>query len=320
VFDHLANQFCVCDRWFSSLPGPTHPTRAYAVAGESAGRKENARVPAGIFNIPTIFDLLPDNVTWRYYSHDIAFLRSFDKYLLDLGPIDKVESFYEAARAGELPNVCWIDPDFGIFYREDANDDHPPADIRRGQNLVSMVYNALLMSGNNQWQKTLFIVLYDEHGGFYDHVDPTQWTPQDDRPEFRRYGVRVPALVISPWVSRRIAYGSQSHHLQSEHVVFDHTSILKTILRRFCVLPSGRIPPLTIRVDTANDLSGLLTEDQPRTDCTPTPAVPYRARATDRMRRFGVEPLAVRQFSDLQQSLRALGDVAIQRGVPPDKL
>jgi phospholipase C len=91
VFDHLPNQFCVCDRWFSSLPGPIHPTRAYALAGESAGMKQNSGVPAGIFNIPTIFDLLPDTVTWRYYSHDIAFLRSFDKYLLDLGPIDKVE-------------------------------------------------------------------------------------------------------------------------------------------------------------------------------------------------------------------------------------
>ena len=102
-----------------------------------------------------------------------------------------------------------------------SNDDHPPSDVQDGQELVFLVYNALA-SGKN-WDKTLLLIVYDEHGGFYDHVSPPQ-APDDDPATFGRYGVRVPAIVVSPWVAPRSVCKA----------LFDHTSIIHTILARFC--------------------------------------------------------------------------------------
>lgn len=103
---------------------------------------------------------------------------------------------------------------------------------------------------------------YDEHGGFYDHVKPPE--TEDDWPHLQKsYGVRVPALVISPWVGRRTV----------SHTIFDHTSILKTILLRFCRDKAGKIPHMSKRVDAAVPLSMLLTEDNARQDCKPAPKV-----------------------------------------------
>jgi len=147
---------------------------------------------------------------------------------------------------------------------------------------VQQIYNALLKS--RAWDRTLFVVTYDEHGGFYDHVQPPQ--AEDDWPHLRSYGVRVPALVISPWV------GKQS----VSHAVFDHASIVKTILLRFCRDQDGRIPQISKRVDAAMPLSVLLTEDKPRKDCLPVPAL----RSIPADEKFETEP------SELQNLMRAL--------------
>lgn len=322
--DHLAKQFCVCDRWFSSLPGPTQPNRMYALAGESAGKKDNlpnSALLAGGWKVKPIYQFLPKNVSWRHYSHDIASLRFIKGYQALVPEIDKVNKFYERARKGQLTNISWIDPDFGtLIYPGPPNDDHPPHDISNGQYLVRKVYNALLNGPKSQWEKTLLIVTYDEHGGFYDHVSPRQWTATDDRPAFRQYGVRVPALVISPWVGKQVAYGSK------ENVVFDHTSILKTILKRFCTPANAPAPQMTARVTAANDLGVLLTETKPRTDCTAIPELPFMIAFDDRF--MMVQPtkpgkrirLVRRPPSELERSMQTLADKAIAKGVPPDKL
>lgn len=318
VFDHLAREFSICDRWFCSVPGPTQPNRAYALAGTSESIKTNFTrnellMGAG-WTAPTIFQFLPNSVTWKYYSHDIAGLRFFKKYRTQLVPqIDKIDLFLDAAEDGKLPNVSWIDPDFGIgIYPGAPNDDHPPHDMRHGQNLVSKVYNALLNS--TQWPTTLLVITYDEHGGFYDHVSPRQFTPADSDDEFRKYGPRVPTLVVSPWVARQRAYGSQSHHLQPNDVLFDHTSILRTILRRFCTPVGGTTPSMSARVGAANDLSGLLTEQQPRADCTPAPRIPNVP--TDFLDYFKMDG----PDTELQKQLQVLVGEATANGVPPSKL
>jgi phospholipase C len=122
-----------------------------------------------------------------------------------------------------LPSVSWIDPAFTTFnplgFR--ANDDHAPADIRDGQDLVLAVYDALAASPD--WERSLLVIVYDEHGGFYDHVPPPQAPGRRPR-NVRRYGVRVPAIVVSPWVDPRSVSST----------VFDHTSIIKSVLLRFC--------------------------------------------------------------------------------------
>jgi phospholipase C len=127
-----------------------------------------------------------------------------------------------------------------------SNDDHPPSDVSLGQALVLKIYDALASSPN--WSRTLFVITYDEHGGFYDHVDPREFEAADDRPAMRRYGVRVPALVVSPFVERGVS-----------HVVYDHTSIIKTILMRFCRKPETAARSMGARVAAANHLGSLLT-------------------------------------------------------------
>ena len=104
-----------------------------------------------------------------------------------------------------------------------------------GQELVLSVLTAVMRSP--AWKKSLLVITYDEHGGFYDHVDPRPFTVADDRPAMRRYGVRVPALVVSPYVERGVS-----------HVVYDHTSIIKTILVRFCSRPDTAVRSMGARL------------------------------------------------------------------------
>lgn len=317
VFDHLAREFTICDRWFCSIPGPTQPNRAYALAGTSESIKDNFTAKQLLtgsgWSAPTIFEVLPDTVSWRIYSHDIAGLRFFKKFRTKwVEQIDKIDKFFEHAEAGSLAQVTWIDPDFGItVYPGPPNDDHPPHDMRHTQNLVSSVYNALLASP--QWSKTLLVITYDEHGGFYDHVSPRQFTPVDSDPEFEQYGPRVPAFLVSPWVAPGVAYGSATNGLPASEVVFDHTSILRTILRRFCAVGDD-VPNMTARVDAANDLSALLTRQQPRTDCTAAPSIPNVPVS------FKDKFLLEADQSELQESLQVMVVQASADGVPPDKL
>jgi len=126
--------------------------------------------------------------------------------------------------------------------------------VTSGQDLVLKLYNAVLRSPN--WSKTMLVVTYDEHGGFFDHVQPGP--AEDDFPDCRRYGVRVPAIVVSPWVEA----GAVSN------TVFDHTSIIKTILLRFCAKADGSIPNMGARVAAATHLGELLSRGSAR---PPTP-------------------------------------------------
>ncbi|MFC2046597.1 alkaline phosphatase family protein [Chloroflexota bacterium] len=256
VFDALARQFCVCDRWFSAMLGPTIPNRSYALAGTSGGLTEChellRQTPEGL---KTVFEFMPEGA-WGCYYHDVSSLWLIEKYRhhpLTGGPVRRFRTFRKHAREGRLPAVSWIDPHFAVK-RLKGNDDHPPSDIRKGQRLVAEVYNLLLESP--VWDKTMLVITYDEHGGFYDHVAPPQ--AEDDFPHLRRHGVRVPAIIVSPWVAARSV----------SHTLFDHTSVIKTILQRFCRQPDGSIPSMGARTDAATGLSGLLTEDSPR-PCEP---------------------------------------------------
>ena len=248
VYDALAREFLVCDHWFCSHPGGTFPNRFYATTGrlnrDAGGQPElhNAD-PLQPSVSKSIFDHLSDRgVSWRYFEHGYGFLRLFDRYRFDdtslVGIDDPERGFFAGARAGTLPSVTYIDPDF--IEVPPGNDDHAPADIGAGQHLIGRIVNAL-MEGP-QWSKTLLVVTYDEHGGFYDHVEPPAAVPVSG---VGRYGVRVPTLVVSPWVDR----GAVAKE------VFDHTSIIKTICRRFL---STSPPDMGERVANAGDLSQVL--------------------------------------------------------------
>jgi phospholipase C len=346
VYDHLAAGFAVCDRWFSSVPGATWPNRLYALCGRAAGSRDDRP-----HNLPPLYDqpsfvrhLEAHGVSWRWYSGDVGSLRLADQ-LYCLGHHDRfayvtktglpgmaklnwrvdadVGSFLEDAAHGALPSVSWIDPNWGNFnpfgFRQ--NDDHPPADIRDGQDLVLAVYHAL--AAGPQWEKTLLIIFYDEHGGFFDHVPPPE-APDDDPGIFGHYGVRVPALIVSPWVPPRTV----------SKTLFDHTSIIKTIMQRFCAgdfehrdrrrrlatwLREGHPHYLGTRVAQANDLGELLISDTPR----PAPAhhrlvAAAKARADDLAQApgTGYRDPDQQPLSDLQKRVVAATRLLGRRGHP----
>ena len=261
TYDHIAAEFCVCNRWYASVAGATWPNRLYAVAGRAAGSKDN---PSGIpkYNLPSfVRHLDASSVSWKWYAFPLwnplgGILTTLqitdDKYNASTaGNYARCDpDFFNDAAKGQLPAVTWIDPNFGYpMHGSYENDDHPPADVLAGQELALKVYHAVTQSP--LWEKILLIILYDEHGGFYDHAP--QIPAQDDDAGFRQYGVRVPALIVSPWVKRQSA----------NNTCFDHTSIIKTILLRFCRTANG-IPNMGARVNAANHLGGLLSLAQPR--------------------------------------------------------
>ncbi len=272
VYDHLAAEYCVVDRWFSSVRGATWPNRLYAMCGQAAGSRDDALPP--IYALPTFVRYLDDaQIDWRWYSFDPATLRAADpEYRLShhdrfgyvdarklsiseevIGKLTEKGSFLDDVAGGHLAPVSWIDPRFKDLrvLSPDSNDDHPPSDVIAGQDLVLTIYHALANAPT--WPRTLMIITYDEHGGFYDHVAPPMAT--DDHPDFQRLGVRVPAILASPLVKP----GSTSTTLLGSDFHFDHASIIKTILARFCER-DGQIPAMTARVAAANHLGHLLID------------------------------------------------------------
>jgi phospholipase C len=281
LYDHLAREYAVCDRWFCSVPGATWPNRLYAVCGKAAGSKDNRSQP--LYAVPSFIRHLDRaKVSWRWYAHEyVATLRlTDDRYRFSLSRKNfryfnrrtaaLGRSFLEHAAAGDLASVSWIDPnfvDFDLLGPAGSNDDHPPSDVKAGQNLVLALYTALASSP--KWSKTLLVITYDEHGGFFDHVPPP--AAKDDSPAFRSYGPRVPALVISPLIPR----GTVSSE------IYDHTSIIKTILLRFCRKPDGSVPDMGARVANANHLGGLLTLGRARPKPKPPALRPLIAQSSE---------------------------------------
>src|SRR5262249_17930314 len=152
---------------------------------------------------------------WSIFFSNLPFALIFKRLAQDAQFTRRMRGLVEfllRVRSGDLPSVSWIDPNFTDVQQvtqqlDKANDDHPAGDVVRGQRLVHALYNALAASP--AWPKTLLLITYDEHGGFYDHVRPpgTPPLPQpsdapDDDDGFHRYGVRVPTFVVSPWVPR----------------------------------------------------------------------------------------------------------------------
>jgi phospholipase C len=340
VYDHLAEEFAVCDRWFSSVPGSTLPNRLYALCGVAAGSRDDRplHLPPLYHQPSFVRHLDARNISWRWYSFDPGTLRLADAHYLlghhqrfgyfsktglpwktvfDISCNPKIPSFLEDTETGTLQSVSWIDPAFTNFnpLGFPVNDDHPMADIKDGQDLVLAVYDALASSP--KWDRSLLVIVYDEHGGFYDHVPPPQ--AADDEPEmFGRYGVRVPAIIVSPWLEPRTV----------SHTLFDHTSIIKTILLRFCpgaldeqqvaIAGRARLGPQYpgLRVAEASHLGELLTRTTPR-PAPPRDALLRRAAARAGQAVAGPQT-GDYPLNDLQQRIVAARHELSRRGHPPD--
>lgn len=226
----LASTFPLCDRWFCSLLGQTYPNRRYMTAATSAGMVDDvdAQLPATPAN-GTIFDRLDHfGISWRDYYHPTS-LPTVDVWLDDPSArssnVVPVHQFFADAAAGTLPGFSIVDPDFDHGSEED------PQDITVGEAFSAQVVDAVLHGP--AWSTTVLVWTYDEHGGYYDHVPPppalapdaiAPLAPAGARGEraydgFRRYGFRVPAVVVCPF--------AKAGHVS--HVIHDHTSILAMV-------------------------------------------------------------------------------------------
>jgi phospholipase C len=199
------------------------------------------------------------------------------------------ETFVSLASEGTLPKVSFIDPNFVDLASGASNDDHPPSDVLLGQKLVADVVCALIDGG--LWKNTLLVVTYDEHGGFYDHVTPPSDVPDiDPDPQFHRLGPRVPALLMAPTVRR------------TSDTVFDHTTLLKTILTVFCLDPSETmIPDMGPRVTGARHLLFLL-DQKARTESALTgyEELSVQAKSAEELREAAYRPNPAPQYNDWQ--------------------
>jgi phospholipase C len=260
VITALVKEFAVCDHWHSSVPGPTWPNRLFLHAASSGGHIDN-NLHQEDYDIDTIYDRLDDaNKSWRIYFHDMpqsVALTHLQKDFIIKRRFKLFDDFLEAARVGLLPAYSFIEPRYSDFLSLKANDQHPPHDVALGEHLIADVYEAVRTSP--QWEKTLLVITWDEHGGIYDHVPPPMTVDPDPAAsarvnsgfQFDRLGVRVPMVLVSPYISAG----------QIDSRVYDHTSLLATVEKRF------NLSALTFRDAQANTFEDILDLESARQDC-----------------------------------------------------
>jgi phospholipase C len=262
----LARNFTVVDRWFASVPGPTWVNRFFVHSGTARGicrMPDNARDFTGyaLYDQRTIYDELNDaGKKWRIYFHDtpqtLALARQWESQnKLNYAHIDRLER-HAGGPAADFPAYVFVEPQYA---GDNPNDDHAPYDVMAGEALIARVYNAI-RSNSDLWRSTLLIVTFDEHGGYYDHVEPpTAIAPDRCAMEysFDRLGVRVPTILVSPWVAAGKFPGDTSVH-------FDHTSIGRYLCDKWGLNPLGA------RMQQAKSIRGALRlTESPRFDVLP---------------------------------------------------
>jgi phospholipase C len=283
VISQLARQFAVCDRWFASAPCQTWPNRFFVHAC-SANGYENNDPPHFPYAMDTVFNQLERGgiKSWKIYYNDIALSHALARLWLLADHFRYYDEFREDARTGNLPSYSFIEPRYFTILHP-PNDQHPPYVVTLGEQLIADVYNSLRSAP--AWAETLLVILYDEHGGCYDHVPPPAATPPSPTPtapfNFDRYGVRVPAVIVSSYIPQGTVLRA------SGEVPYDHTSIAATLRKRFPVMGS----PLTDREAVAPDLDAVLTLTAPE---NPGPerveALPYAASPAE-VARMQLAPL-----------------------------
>lgn len=255
----LAKAYAISDDYYASCPTQTYPNRAFMAAGTSGGRVNNTDFHHEPTE-PTIFNALynaeqkakqngcdDQDYSWNVYYSDYSLTKQHTGVMHNLpnsysgDGFQPISSFYDAcdpSKPESLPAYSFLEPHYLPTLRhgiKGANSNHPPGYISSGEQLLYDVYNAL--SASDSWADTLLIVNYDEHGGCYDHQPPPWGAASPDKASnpskypdaqgfnFDRFGVRVPMMMISPWVDSGIVFRGQT-----DQPPLDHTSILATIL------------------------------------------------------------------------------------------
>ncbi|HWH10690.1 MAG TPA: alkaline phosphatase family protein [Solirubrobacteraceae bacterium] len=295
----LAAEFAICDQWFSSLPGPTWPNRFFLHGASSAGLDHSPTsteiatwetVDGFTYPHGSIFGALgAAGLGWRIYNDNTDAYSDDPQNGSSFGAVPQVSSlkgitlldinslthFASDLQVPYTSQYTFIEPNYGDVtgntYRGGSSQ-HPMDDVYGGEGLLKAVYEAIRSSP--VWNTSLLIVTYDEHGGFYDSVAPPPVTPPNDGSSnqynqwgftFDQLGVRVPAVVVSPWIGQSVV----------DSTVYDHSSVPKTLEQLF------GFGPLTDRDAAASGVLGLLNQPSPRSDAPTsldTPAPPRERR------------------------------------------
>eukprot|EP01040_Poterioochromonas_malhamensis_P004338 gene4338-4651_t len=285
VLANLTMEYTLFDGWFVSVPGPTMPNRAYAGSASSHGMgTSNIEMIAKGLPQKTMFRQIEEmGLDYRIYFEQIPPLLMFkDLRHKDARPrYGSLKKFYQDVQAGDLPQLTWLDP---IYYNDGlrlASDQHPDHDVSIGDQLIKDIYEAV--RNGPKWNSTALIITYDEHGGFFDHVPPLdEGVPSpddiecvDDGPfNFDRLGVRVPTIVVSPWVKK----GAVIHPPSSTGAQYEHSSFAATIVHKLFQSENALLPKpdyLNKRDAWAATFESIFTElSAPRDDCPiATPSV-----------------------------------------------
>jgi phospholipase C len=283
VLTTLALEFAVFNRWFASIPGPTICNRAFAHYGTSFGR-----VDMDILYVNEPFKDIYDRLinanpkhTAKLYYYDTTSSTMEVANLLQNEPqlFGTYDQFLNDCSGGNLPDYSFIEPNYNDHDTDTgeavASDQHPDHNIQAGELFIASVYNAIKQNAS-LWQSTALLVVYDEHGGIYDHVVPPACTPDQFTASandtgtgqpfaFDRLGVRVPAILISPWIPKGSVVDGR---------IFDHASIPATVTKFFLGDYSPRSPRETTadvfiepNVAPVDPTRNLLSLAAMRTDC-----------------------------------------------------
>ena len=252
VLTTLATEYALFNGWFASIPGPTICNRAFAHYGTSFGNVDMNMFlvsDADRAKIPSIYQRMKagGHSAKLYYFDEPSSTMEIVNLIKDQSFFATFDQFLADCKSGNLPEYSLIEPNYSDHPGPGggqilANDQHPDHHVLAGDNFIGQVYNQI-RSIPDLWQSTALLIVYDEHGGLYDHVIPPSCTPDGFKAtdaatnvpgltfKFDRLGIRVPAILISPWIPRgTIVPGPEDAANQR---IFEHASIPATVTKRF---------------------------------------------------------------------------------------
>jgi phospholipase C len=278
VLHTLARNYAVFNGWFASIPGPTVCNRAFAHYGTSFGQAS-----LDIFYVKepykSIYErMLAAGRTTKLYYFDPSSSTQEVVNLLKNQPqiFATYPQFLEDCKRGELPDYSFVEPNYSDHPGEGggellASDQHPDHDVQEGEVFIASIYNAIRQN-LDLWKSTALLITYDEHGGIYDHVPPPSCIPDGFHAPltdtggvpfaFDRLGVRVPSILVSPWIAKRTVVTGPEDPVSGR--VFEHASIPATITQHFI----GDYDNRSVREKAAQTFLDLLTDQmRPDSDC-----------------------------------------------------
>lgn len=321
IITSLASNFALFDQYHASVPGPTDVNRLYVHSATSNGEGTNS-IPSLLLGYPqkSLYALVDESgYDWDAYFGEIPdpLLFQYTRQPQFWDRFQLMERFYTNVAAGQLATLTFLSPSYFGIAGVLANDQHPAHAVSAGELLMKNVYEALRASP--LWEETALLLTYDEHGGLYDHVaPPSRGVPNPDGKnsvnppfDFQRLGIRVPTILISPWIDAQIVH-DPTENLPHPTSKFEHSSLIASLTRMW-----GLNGPLTKRDAWAAPWDHLFKiRSTPRTDCPMTLPPVYKAGLDAYLQGKKHKPEHRQPLTDLHRELIQLGNSVV--GLEPN--